>query len=140
MPAACCKQKDDITMFAGIASALGIAPLLLSLSLPPSTHEVQIGTSLFCNTQQQMERYVAAFHGDEDAAINAVNAEAHDPNACGYRTIAYIRGPEIATARNTTWTFNIVEVLVVAVRTEGGFQSVTPEAFFSVERVDERAA
>jgi hypothetical protein len=127
-------------MFAEIASAVGIAPLLLNLSFPPSSHKVETGTSLFCNTQQQMERYVAAFHGDEEAAINVVNAEAHDPNACGYRTIAYIRGPEIATARNNAWTFNIVEVLVVAVLTQAGFEPVTPEAFFSVEQVDERVA
>jgi hypothetical protein len=43
-------------------------------------------------------------------------------------------------ARNRTWTFNIVEVLVVAVLTQAGFRPVAPEAFFSVEEVDERVA
>jgi hypothetical protein len=127
-------------MFAEIASALGTAALSLSPVLSPSAHKVEIGTALFCNTQQQMERYVAAFNGDDEAAINAVNAEAHDPNACGYRTIAYIRGSEIDVARHRTWTFNIVKVLVVAVLTEDGFEPVAPEAFFSAEQVDERVA
>ena len=82
-------------MFAEIASVLSTAALSLSPVLSPSAHKVEIGTALFCNTQQQMERYVAAFDGNDEAAINAVNAEVHDPNACGYRTIAYIRGSEI---------------------------------------------
>ena len=79
------------------------------------------------------------FDGDEE---NAVNAEANDPSACGFGTIAYVRGPEITTARARTGTstFHIVRVLVVAVLTEVGFRPAAPAPFFSVEQVDEREA
>jgi hypothetical protein len=72
--------------------------------------------------------------------MTAVNAEENDPTACIGGTIAFIRGPEITTARTRNGTFNIVRVLVVGVLTEAGFRTAVPTAFFSFERVDERIA
>ena len=43
-------------MFAGIAGTLDAAALSLTLSVPQAAHEVEIGTAVFFNTQQQMER------------------------------------------------------------------------------------
>jgi hypothetical protein len=119
-----------------VATAL----LSLLLSLPAQARQVEVGTSVLCNTEQQMERFVVLFDGDNEKAINGVNSEENDAQACVSGTIAYIRGPEIATARNSKWTFNIVEVLVVAVLTEAGFKPAAPQTFFSAESVDERFA
>ena len=80
------------------SQVLGIAALSLLLCLPSQARGVQVGTGVLCDTQKQMERFVALFDGDEENAVNAVNAEANDPSACGFGTIAYVRGPEIATA------------------------------------------
>jgi hypothetical protein len=44
--------------------------------------EYEVGASLVCDTQSQAERFVALFAGDAQAAIDAVNAEEHDPTAC----------------------------------------------------------
>jgi hypothetical protein len=101
---------------------------------------VEIGTGIVCDTQRQMERFVAFFDGDARAAVNAVNAEEGDPNACVFGTIAYVRGPDIATARTQSATFQIVRVIVVGILTDAGFRATIPASFFSVERVDERAA
>ena len=124
------------------SQVLGIAALSLLLCLPAQAQRVEVGTGVLCDTQKQMERFVALFDGDEETAVNAVNAEANDPSACGFGTIAYVRGPEIATARARTGTstFHIVRVLVVAVLTEAGFRPSAPAPFFSVEQVDEREA
>jgi len=124
------------------SQVLGIAALSLLLCLPAQAQRVEVGTGVLCDTQKQMERFVALFDGDEETAVNAVNAESNDPSACGFGTIAYVRGPEIATApaRTGTSTFHIVRVLVVAVLTEAGFRPSAPAPFFSVEQVDEREA
>jgi hypothetical protein len=119
-----------------------IVSLLLGVSGQAENVEVQvqIGKGVVCDTQQQMERFVALFHGDEQAALEAVDAEANDPKACGLVDMAYVRGPAVETARSRDATFNIVRVLVVGVMTRSGLQSTVPTALFSVERVDEREA
>ncbi len=127
----CTKAKSYI-MHVALLSAL--------LCFPARAQNVEVGTGIFCDTQRQMERFVALFHGEIEAAVKAVNAEEHDPSACIAGTIAYIRGPDIATARTQSVTFQIVRVLVVGIFTEGGFRATVPAAFFSVEQVDERPA
>jgi hypothetical protein len=120
--------------------ALCIAALSLAWSGPSRAQTVEVETGVFCDTQQQMERYVAVFRGDERAAMHAVNLEEKDPTACVYGTIAFIRGPEIATARSKGGTYHIVKVVVVGFLTEYGLRASAPAASFSVEKIDERVA
>jgi hypothetical protein len=125
-------------MFCKIMSrTVGIALLTLLLCAPARAQKIEVATGIFCDTQKQMERFVALFDGDASAAISAVNAEENNPTACGIGTIAFIRGPEIASARTRTATFHIVRVLVVGVYTEAGLRRIVPASFFSVEKFDE---
>jgi hypothetical protein len=137
-------------MFTHTKTALSVAIVLIVLGTASAVlagndreegaqAQVEVGTGIVCDTQRQMERFVALFHGETKAAVKAVNAEEGDPNACVVGTIAYVRGPEIATARTQDATFQIVRVLVVGILTEAGFRATVPAAFFSVERVEERA-
>jgi hypothetical protein len=119
---------------------LGIALLSLLLCFPARAQKIEVGTGIFCDTQKQVERFVALFDGNAENAIKAVNAEENDPTACASGMIAFIRGPEITTARTKNGTFHIVRVLVVGDLTEAGFRTTVPTAFFSFERVDERVA
>jgi hypothetical protein len=41
-----------------------------------------VATSLLCDTQTQLERFVALFSRDTQAAVGAVNSEEHNPTAC----------------------------------------------------------
>jgi hypothetical protein len=117
-----------------------VALLSVLLCFSARAQKVEVGTGIVCDTQKQMERFVALFHEDAEAAVKAVNAEEDDPNACVFGTIAFVRGPDIATARTQNATFQIVRVLVVGIFTEAGFRATVPAAFFSVEKVEERAA
>jgi hypothetical protein len=110
---------------------------LLCVAAPAQAQEVEVATNLICDTQKQVERFVALYDGDAEAAISAVNAAEHNPTACGMATAAFVRGPQLATARNKRATFNIVQVLVLALVTEAGVESVTPAAFFSLVPVEE---
>jgi hypothetical protein len=124
--------------------ATGLASVML-LSLPvvdsPSpVDEVQVGIALVCDTQQQVERYVAVYDGDAGTAVRTVNDEEHDPNACGMASMAYMVSPPVATARSKDATFQIVKVIVVGLVTDKGVQPVRPAPFFSILEVDERIA
>ena len=117
-----------------------VAVLSVLLCFAARAQEVEIGTGIVCDTQKQMERFVALFHGEAEAAVKAVNAEEDDPNACMVGTLAYVRGPDVATARTRDATFQIVRILVIGILTEVGFQATVPAAFFSAKRIDERPA
>jgi hypothetical protein len=109
---------------------------LISFS-PARAQEYERGTALLCDTQKDVERYVALFDGEEQSAIDAVNTEKQDPNACGIATVAFMRGPELGTARNKESAFQIVRVLVVGIETPSGLRSVQPSAYFSAFKVIE---
>jgi hypothetical protein len=120
--------------------ALCVAALSLLISVPSRAENVEVETGVFCDTQQQMERYVALYSGNTQTALNALNTEVKDPTACVYGTIAYIRGPEIATVRNKNETYHIVRVIVIGFMTHSGFRASAPAASFSAEKIDERVA
>jgi hypothetical protein len=106
----CChyRRRDD-----NMKPALYLALLSLISFSPARAQEYERGTALLCDTHKEVERYVARFNGDEQSAINAVNTEEQNPTACALATVAFMRGPEIGTARNKESAFQIVRVLVV---------------------------
>ena len=116
-----------------------LAVLAAPLCSPAQAADYEVGSSLVCDTQRQMERYVALFLGDAQAAIDAVNAEEHDPTACTLVNVAYLRGSHIGVARNGDSAVEIVRILVVGIDTAAGIQAVRPAAYFSLFGVKEYA-
>jgi hypothetical protein len=112
-------------------------PLVLLSGLPARAQDVEVGTSLICDTQEQVERFVTLYDGDVQSTANIVNAAEHDPTACAVSTMAYVRGPQLARARKKDTTFQIVPILVLGVVSQDGVESVTPAPFFSVFEVEE---
>ena len=125
-------------MIAAARVAVLVLPLLAPLGLPAQAQaqEVEVGTSLVCDTQEQVERFIALYDGEAQSAVDRVNAE-HGPTACGLSSMAYVRGPQLATARSKDATFEIARILVLGIVTEAGVKAVTPAAFFSVFEVEE---
>jgi hypothetical protein len=123
--------------------ATRLVPLLALLAapmcVPAQASEYEIGTSLLCDTQAQAERFVALFSGDAQVAVQAVNAEEHDPTACALINVAFLRGSHLGTARHGDAAFEIVRILVVGIDTESGIQAVRPTAYFSLFGVKEYA-
>jgi hypothetical protein len=113
-----------------------VLPLLAPLGLSAQAQEVEVGTSLVCDTQEQVERFIALYDGDAQSAIDRVNAE-HDPRACAVSNMAYVRGPQLATARSKDAAFAIAQILVLGIVTESGLKAVTPASFFSLFEVEE---
>jgi hypothetical protein len=134
------KPEDDAMCTKTLSYIIHVALLSVLLCGSARAQKVEVGIGVVCDTQRQMERFVALFESDAEAAVNAVNAEQDDPTACVLGSIAYLRGPDIATARARHATFQIVRILVVGIFTEAGYRATVPAAFFSVEKVEERAA
>jgi hypothetical protein len=126
------------------ATGFALATALLSSLASPAARaqqiEVEVGESLVCDTQQQVERFVTLFDGNAENAASAVNNEENDPNACGVVAVAFVRGPEIATTRNRTGTYRVMRILVLGVVTKSGIRTTTPTAFYSIDQIDERQA
>jgi hypothetical protein len=116
-----------------------LAVLLAPLCGSAQAMNYEVGASIICDTQTQVERFVALFSGDTQAAIDAVNAEEQNPTACALVDVAYLRGAEIGMARNGDRAFEIVRILVVGIETAAGFQAVRPSAYFSLFGVKEYA-
>jgi hypothetical protein len=118
-------------------------PLFALLAAPFCTvaqaSDYQVGPSLVCDTQQQVERFVALFTGDAQAAIRFVNAEANNPAACAIMNVAYMRGEQVGMARHGENAFGIVRILVVGVVNGNGILPVRAAAHFSRFGVKEYA-
>jgi hypothetical protein len=117
--------------------ALHLALLSLLACCPAHAQEYEHGTALLCDSQQQVERYVALFKGEEQSTVDAVNTEEQNPTACGLATVAFMRGPDLGTARNKDSAFQIVRILVVGVDTAEGIRPVRPTPYFTAFEVVE---
>ena len=109
--------------------------------LPGACAGRQCRPALVCDTQEQVERFVAVFRGDAQSAAKAVNTEVKDPNACEVIPAAYVWGREVATVRTDLRSYHIVRILVFGIMTQDGdILASTPTPFFSYVEVDERGA
>jgi hypothetical protein len=123
--------------------ATRLVPLVALFATPfcaaAQTPDYEVGVSLVCDTQAQVERFVALFNGDAQAAIRLVNAEEKDPTACAIVNVAYMRGAQLGTARHGDNAFEIIRILVVGLETQNGIRPVSPAAYFSLHGVIEYA-
>ena len=126
-------------------TTLGLTLLFLLICAPVRALEkhgldernMEVGDVLVCDTQEQVERYVAHYHGDNEAAVRAVNREENDPSACGVATAAFVRGPQMATARAENMAFEIIRILVLGIDSQDGFRPVQPAPYFTAFGVTE---
>jgi hypothetical protein len=120
---------------------LRFAIVFLVLGAPArAAEDVEVGLGPICDTQKQAERLAALYRDDAHTAIQTVNAEEHDPSACGVANVAYIRSERIATVRTEQATFEIARVLVVGIVTRAGMRPTKPLVYYSFFPVDERGA
>ena len=115
------------------------APLAPLFCPPALASDYEIGTSLVCDTQAQVERFVAVFSGDTQAAIRFVNAEERNTSACVIGNVAYMRGIQFGMVRHGDSAFEIVRILLIGIETENGIPPVRPSVYFSLFSVKEYA-
>lgn len=89
---------------------------------------LEVGVGLICNSEAQVERYLALHVADQppDAAIQLVNAEAQDPNACALAAIAFVRGEQGKAVKTPSGVMKITQVTIIGAQTPAGWQRVPP--------------
>jgi hypothetical protein len=89
---------------------------------------LEVGIGLICNSEAQVERYLALHVEDEspEAAIKTVNAEVQDPNACALAAIAFVRGEQGKSVPAPGGQMKITQVMILATQTPAGWQRVPP--------------
>jgi hypothetical protein len=75
-------------------SALRYAMFSLLMCLPAYAYEIESGSVIACDTQEQVERFVQLFDGDQQRAINSVNSEEHYPSACAVTVVVQGNGDQ----------------------------------------------
>ena len=130
-------RLEEVAMNFFARVTLFLLPLVFLSSPPAQAHDVEVGTSLICDTQAQVERYISLYDGDAESTVSSVNTAEHNPTACAVVTMSYMRGRQLAQARNKDTSFQIVPILVLGLVTEEGVQSVTPAPYFTVFTIDE---
>lgn len=119
-------------------AALKLVLLSVFLLGPARANEIEIGTGVICNTQRQVQKFLAFNEADPQTAVRAVNDEERDPAACGVASLAFVRGHSAITVRTKDATFQITNILVVGLVTDDGVRSVAPSVQFYPFKIDER--
>jgi hypothetical protein len=129
------------SVLAFLSVLIGAPALADEARTNPLAQEITTGQIVICDTQKQVERLVAFSHtpGNPSSAIKAVNAEVSNPTACGIADAAYVRGAPVGITRTATEAFQILTVLVVAIRTPEGMRPTTPSIFFTLIKIREIA-
>ncbi|HTT48602.1 MAG TPA: hypothetical protein VMG39_11450 [Pseudolabrys sp.] len=85
----------------------------------PSTKTLagpSVGIGIICNTAEQAGRFVSLRAGGADSphALQAVNAEAKDPRACGVAAVAFVRDATLDSRAVNDKLLQVVRINIVA--------------------------
>jgi hypothetical protein len=125
------------TQYLTLLFLLICAPVRAQDKYSMDDRNVEFGDVVVCDTQEQVERYVAVYHGDKEAAVRAVNRAENDRTACGVASAAFVRGPQTATAQAESMAFKIVRILVLGLDSDDGYRPVQPAPYFTAFGVTE---
>ena len=126
-----------ITLFTASLFLLACASVQAQDKHTTHGRNIEFSDVVVCGTQEQAERYVALYHGDQETAVHAVNRAENDPTACGVVSAAFVRGSQMATARTENMAFEIVRILLLGVDSQDGFRPVRPASYFTAFGVTE---
>ena len=96
---------------------------------------VQVGVGVICDSSEQVERYLTAKKVTSvELAIDVVNRDANDQQACGMAMIAFMPGDRTGDVNMTDGTMHVTRITIVAVATDNGWfripNTVQYTAFF----------
>jgi hypothetical protein len=114
---------------------------LALLSVLPVTRRMRGNTSTepsFCTTASSRWNVMSrSSKGKSSPRSIECNTEEQNPTPCGPATVAFMRGPELGTARSKDSALQIVRVLVVGAETPEGIRPVRPTPYFTAFEVVE---
>ena len=104
--------------------------------------QLEASVGAVCDLQAQAERLVRLAGENSDRpreALNQVNDEAGKQDACVVAPIHYLPGNKVARITNPLGTYEIVEILVVAVETARGTAALSqPVLWFAIFQAEDK--
>lgn len=122
-------------------AALCVAVFACAYSFPVAASEPQVATGVVCDTAEQALMYGSLYdEAGPEGALEKVNADANDPNACVNATIMYVAGEagKQVSAAGRSWV--VTAALVIAVQTSVGITRVEPKVFYVLRLAEGRPA
>jgi hypothetical protein len=92
-------------------SALRYAMFSLLMCVTTLAYEIESGSVMIFDAQEQVERVVQLFDRNQQLAINAVNSEERNPSACAVIDVAYVSGTALGVARSRSYAFEITPIV-----------------------------
>lgn len=74
----------------------------------------QLGQGLVCDSQEQIEAFVALNKDDSPTALEAVNAK-YGKDSCGILTVAYLKGDEVSTVKAPGGLVHVTRIRIVGI-------------------------
>ena len=98
--------------------AFRVASVLLFLSSPASAYEpyMNLGEGVICDTPKQVQRFAAlrAEGKNADGALQAVNNDITDHNACAFARVKFTGGHQVASLSINGKPASVLEITVHA--------------------------
>jgi hypothetical protein len=101
----------------------GVATLLVFFGLAHADERnnsananAAVGIGMVCNSPEQIERYISLLGSGQrrELAMNAVNTEANDPQACGVAAVAFTRDAIIDSKTVRGRLLQVVRINIIA--------------------------
>jgi acetolactate synthase small subunit len=126
---------------AALVAAVGLLSVLLSDGV--EARDLEVGTILLCDTEQQAERVTTLLRDDEqniEDAIDVINAKENGLPVCDMAEAEYVRGADVASVRLGRQTYQIAPILLIGILRGNSVQPVPQNVYYSAFQIDERAA
>src|SRR5215510_6583804 len=88
----CGASRSKASMTFARRIALLLLPSILLMAPPAQAAHIQFGTTLVCDTEQQVERFIDFYDGDTETAVEAVYAVVREPTSSALPETAHFPG------------------------------------------------
>lgn len=108
--------------------------LLVLFSFPSSGKAQESGHGLLCDTESQVEQFLAFLVESKDPtdAVSQVNREAKSTTACIFSYVVFMRGKEVASISVKEGIAKVTEISVIGYKDGQEWKLVTPFTQYTV--------
>lgn len=127
-------MRVSTAMLCGLTFAAAVATGASAQAQQPMGEGTKIGVGMICNSPAQAARFVElrAQGREGQAAMDAVNAEARDPQACGLAAIAFTQGQTLELKPVANKLVQVVRVNILAGFDGNAWQQVSAMTQYAV--------
>lgn len=127
-------MRVSTVILCGVTVAAALASGNAADAQTPMGEGTRIGVGLICNSPAQAARFVELRSQGRDgqAAMDLVNQEAHDPQACGLAAIAFTQGQTLELKTVADKLVQVVRVNILAGFDGNAWQQVSAMTQYAV--------